>query len=344
MIGHSDLCVAGELGPDPLHRLVGIQPPIFGQPTELGFLPAGGHHEPVITVTGVIVHESGLVITRGSVTLEEVSAIKCHLHDGRRMMAEIVREDRRTKMVLLRLMGDPGEKFPAAALGKSASVYPGQFILLIGNAYKVARGKEKCAVNFGIVSAVTKMAGRLGMSDFKYRGKVILHDAMNNPGVYGGPLVNLKGEVVGISGRLVESKETNAQVHYAIPIDDLRPFIKDTLARPEASRVYAPGGTDTIDPNAAAAVGFHGIRILKGGIIRATPAFVDRVIPGSPAAKAGALADDLILRVDDSRVKTWKSFKKLMGTYRVGDIVKLTVKRKHEVKLIVLTLIAEPKR
>jgi serine protease Do len=292
-------------------------------------------------MTGVLIHESGLLITRNSVTLEEAPQIKCHLHDGRRRAAEIVRYDRKSRMTLLRLLGDAGEKFPKAALGDSSKVGPGQFVLLIGNAYKVAQGPEKCAVNIGVVSAVSAPRMRESTTaDFDYDGRVILHDAMNNPGVYGGPLANLSGEVIGISGTIVESRETNVQLHYAIPINDLKAFIEDTLRRPDAPRIYDPGGRKVEEDQAEP--GYHGIRILRAGINRATAAYVDRVKPGSPAAKAGIRPDDLVLKIDRMRVKSWKGFVRMMSRYRAGETVQLTLKRGSEVKVISLKLEVKP--
>jgi serine protease Do len=291
-------------------------------------------------MTGVILHESGLVITRNSVTIEEAPQITCHLHDGRRRTAELIRYDRRSRMALLRLLGDPGEKFPAAPLGTSAGVEAGQFVLLIGNAYKVAMGRERCAVNLGVVSAVTELRMRENTTaDFEYDGPVILHDAMNNPGVFGGPLVDLRGDVIGISGTIVESKETNAQVHYAIPIDDLKPFLEDTLKNPDAGRIFDPSGSK--EPEEAPE-GFHGIRILRAGINRATAAYVDRVVPDSPAGRAGVRPDDLVLKIDRMQVKSWKAFDRMMSRYRAGETVQLTVKRADEIKIIPLTLEAKP--
>jgi len=295
-------------------------------------------------MTGLIVHKSGLVITRGSVTIEETSAIKVHLHDGRRVTAEIVREDRDTKMVLLRLLGGTKEVYPTATLGDSDKVRAGDFVMLVGNAYKVARGRERCAVNFGMVSARAKLDARLGLANFGYKGTVILHDAMNNPGVYGGPLVDLEGQVIGISGRIVESRDTNHQVHYAIPSNTLKPFIEDTLKRPGASRIFMR------DPGKAAAdmepdePGYHGIQVLRGGVNRATPAYINRVVPDSPAAKAGLRPDDLVIKIDESRVKSWKSFRRIMRKYRDGETVKLTVKRGNDVKLFVFKLDKEPRQ
>ncbi|MHC4547992.1 MAG: S1C family serine protease [Planctomycetota bacterium] len=292
-------------------------------------------------MTGLIVHESGLLITRNSVTLEEAPQIQCHLHDGRRRAAEIVRYDRRSKMTLLRLLGDPGEKFPAASLGDSAAVRPGQFVLLIGNAYKVAQGPERCAVNMGVVSTVTSPRMRASTTaDFHYEGDVILHDAMNNPGVYGGPLADLDGRVIGISGTIVESRETNVQLHYAIPINDLKPFLEDTLKRPDAPRIYDPDGQ--AEPAEEPAPGYHGIRILKGGINRATAAYVDRVVPGSPAMRAGIRSDDLILKIDHMRVRSWKTFRRMMARYRAGEVVRLTISRRDDVKVIRLKLEVKP--
>jgi len=292
-------------------------------------------------MTGVILHESGLVITRNSVTLEEAPQIKCHLHDGRRRMAEIVRYDRKSKMTLLRLMRDADEKFPAAPLGDSSKVAPGQFVLLIGNAYKVAQGEERCAVNVGVVSAVSSPRMRASTTaDFDYDGRVILHDAMNNPGVYGGPLADLAGDVIGISGMIVESRETNVQLHYAIPINDLKPFLEDTLRRPDAPKTYDPGGRE--DKTDEGEPGYHGIRILRAGINRATAAYVDRVQPDSPAARAGLRPDDLVLKIDRMRVKSWKGFLRMMSRYRAGEPVQLTIKRGSEVKVISFKLEVKP--
>jgi len=165
---------------------------------------------------------------------------------------------------------------------------------------------------------------------------------MNNPGVYGGPLVNLEGEVVGISGTLVESRETNVQLHYAVPIDDLKPFIEDTIARPDAGKIYTGSGEDTGEEEGSGEPGYHGITILKAGINLATPAYVDRVAPGSPAARAGLRPDDLVLRIDRTAVKNWKTFDKMMAKYRAGETAQLTIKRKEEVKVIAVKLEAKP--
>jgi len=314
------------------------------QPSVVKIFGAKGFRGIYGYMTGVIVHESGLVLTRGSVTLEEATAIRCHLHDGRRLTATLVREDRRSRMVLLRLAGGEGATYAAARLGSSAALRPGHFVLLLGNAYQVALGAERCAVNVGVVSAITPLAMREGLFDLPYDGPVILHDAMNNPGVFGGPLADLEGGVVGISGTIVESRETNAQVHYGIPIDDLRGFIDDTVARPDAPRNYLPPGEPEGDGPEAGAPGHHGIRVLRGGVNRSTPAYVDRVVPGSPAAAAGIRPDDLVLRVDETRIKGWKAFEKQMDRYRAGDTAKLTIQRGDQVLLVSLTLVPEPSR
>ncbi len=296
-------------------------------------------------MTGVIVHKSGLVLTRNSVTLEEAPRITCHLHDGRLRGASIVREDRRSKMVLLKLEGEEGETYPVAPLGDSDKTRAGRFVMLIGNAYKVALGRERCAVNLGLVSAKGPIRMRSGLANqsFDYDGDVILHDAMNNPGVFGGPLVNLKGLVIGISGRIVESRETNQQVHYAIPINDLKPFIKDTVERPDAGRIYAPAGTKSNGTAAAVKIpGYHGIRVLRSGINRATPAYVDRIERNSPAAEAGMRPDDLVLKIDQSRVKSWRSFNRIIKGYNVGEKVQITVKRGELIKIISFTLSKRP--
>ncbi|MEE8106947.1 MAG: trypsin-like peptidase domain-containing protein [Planctomycetota bacterium] len=308
----------------------GVQPSVVKVFGAKGFRGVYGY------MTGVIVHESGLVLTRGSVTLDEAHHISCHLHDGRRYEATIRRDDRRSRMILLKLAGKAGTKFPVAPIGDSEGVAAGDFVLLIGNAFRVAVGREECAVNLGMVSSIQKMKMRSGLNNFPYDGPVILHDAMNNPGVYGGPLVDIHGKVIGISGTLVESRSTNVQVHYAIPMNDLKEFISHTVNNPDAPRLYAPRRKQTEEEKKGP--GFHGIRVLRGGFNRATEAYIDRVIPDSPAAKAGLRADDLIVKIDETPIRSWKTFTRTISQYRAGHTARLTIKRKKEIKLISLTL------
>jgi S1-C subfamily serine protease len=186
------------------------------------------------------------------------------------------------------------------------------------------------------------MRAGLSRESFDYEGDVILHDAMNNPGVYGGPLVNLAGEVIGISGTLVESRETNVQLHYAVPIDDLKPFLADTIARPDAGKVYSGANGEAAGAGEEREPGFHGITVLRAGINVATPAYVDRVAPDSPAARAGVRADDLILKIDRMSVKSWKAFDRMMDRYVAGETAQLTIKRGDEVLVIPIKLEAKP--
>ena len=65
-------------------------------------------------------------------------------------------------------------------------------------------------------------------------------------------------------------------------------------------------------------------------------------MPGSPAAKAGVRPDDLVLRIDRMRVKTWRGFNRMMSRYRAGESVQITIKRRDEVKVLVLKLEARP--
>ena len=92
----------------------------------------------------------------------------------------------------------------------------------------------------------------------------------------------------------------------------------------------------------AGAAGHHGICVFKAGINRATPPYVDKVLPGSPAAEAGVRPDDLVLKIDRMAVKSWKSFDRMMSRYREGETVQLTLKRGEEILVVSLKLEAKP--
>jgi len=286
--------------------------------------------------TGVIVDPSGIVATFWSITLK-TDMLKVVLDDGRHFPAAIARVDVNRGIALLRIYADRNAPptplsapVPFLAPGDSDALRPGDEVYAIGNAFDDAAGDEKCGVMSGIVSAISKLDTRVGIEDGPSLGKMIVIDASNNPGTQGGPLVTREGKLVGVLGRVLESRSTNTTVNFAVPSSAIKPVLEDLLAGKEAPQ-------EKPQPSRGGAIE-TGIRLLDAHISRPPPAYVERVLPGSAAAKAGVKPDDLIFRLDGVVVRTCRTFEDLLRSRQPGEKVKLLVKRGKDVVELELEL------
>jgi serine protease Do len=200
--------------------------------------------------------------------------------------------------------------------------------------------------------------------EFPYTGEVYVVDAItNNPGAAGGALLTRKGELLGIIGREVKNTLTETWMNYAIPVGGKVEFkekvtAKDkdgndveeektvSLAMPDFVRLAMKGEYKPVKrPSVIAGQGgFHGI-VFVPNVLERTPAFVEDVVPGSPADKAGLRPDDLVSFIDGEPVVSIKAFDDFVRrNTRAGTVVRLEVRRGEALQTIELTLGAQPPR
>src|SRR5207249_10377387 len=195
----------------------------------------------------------------------------------------------------------------------------GDWILALSNEFNVATRDEPMSVQHGVIAAYSKLQGHKGVFDAPYSGDVYVIDAItNNPGAGGGVIVNRKGELIGIIGKELRNNLTNTWINYAVPIQVLAKFVAEGKAGKYKPIVKAkPSG----GPG-----GYHGL-VLVPNVVERTPPYIEEVVPGSPAAKAGLRPDDLIVYVDGEQVLTVLAFKEILSKTRPGTVVKLEVRR-----------------
>ena len=144
------------------------------------------------------------------------------------------------------------------------------------------------------------MTAKLNSRDIAYRGDLVLIDAItSNPGAGGGAVVTSDGQLVGMIGKIINSSETNTRLNYAVPNEALYRFVND-LPEPGAEQ----NEQEKANPKSVAD---WGIRIFRLGGKR-DPAYVDRVIAGSPAAKAGVKPDDLVVSIAGEKIGNVRQF------------------------------------
>ena len=308
--------------------------------------------------TGILISPDGHILTVASPMLD-TSELIVHLSDGRRMRAVVVVIEPELDLALVKIKvegkkpDEPTELdlpyFDFAAAAKRPPAGPGDWVLAFGNMYEIAMRDEPLTVQRGIVSAYTKLHGLRGIFDFPYTGDVYMIDAItNNPGAAGGALTDRKGDLLGIVGREVRNVLSETWINYAIPVG-AKVEIKDgekTVAlgvsefveramrgqyKPvqKAKEVTGPGG-------------YHGI-VFVPDILERTPPYVEDVAPGSPAAKAGIRADDLVSFLDGEPVQSIKAFHDYVRRTRPGATVRFEVRRGDNLQTVEVTLGEHPK-
>ncbi len=271
--------------------------------------------------SGIVVGEQGHVLTL-DLAMIQAGQTRVVLHDGSVHDAEVLPPDARLGVRMLKI--DPGGR-RLVALPPSArrDWGPGALVVSIGNSFRLAEFSEKVSATFGVLTARARTGLRYRMADVDYGGELLITDAPNNPGHYGGGLFALSGEWIGLNGRIMESVDTNTEISAAIPAWELV--------------AYVEWFTKGISPAAAAPVPpprpvYHGIVLFDSGLRRSPPAYVERVEPGSPAAAAGLRPDDLIVRLDGQSVRTCAECRRVIAGFAPGRAVLVTFKRGDEVK------------
>lgn len=321
--------------------------------------------------SGVIASADGLVLTVYSL-LVDADTVRAVTADGTVYEAHLVSHDRERQLSLLRLVAiegggarrgdrmrsnatraDPNVRqtgsagpFPyfeiACPRGSTEGscgpqLRPGDWVLAAGNAFKVADGSEPVSITHGVFSARTRLDARRRLRDFPYRGDVLVIDAItSNPGEPGGALVDLDGEFVGLIGRQVVSNLTHTHFNYAIPRDVVAAFIDDALAAEHAGKFSVEREVDQdmgdgVDP---------GIRLARAGFRTVLP-FVERVVRGSYADRAGVRKDDLVLSVNGHSVATADEYYQEVRRTQRDDALNLVLRRDRRILTI---QIGVPKR
>mgnify|MGYP001419969935 FL=1 len=219
--------------------------------------------------SGVII-DNGIVLTNAHVVNQSEKLI-VGLQDGRKFSGKVLGQDMLTDLAVIKLNGKG--PWPKASLGNSDDINVGDWAIAVGNPY----GLEN-TVTLGIISNLNRNVSQLGIYDKKI--ELIQTDAAINPGNSGGPLLNSKGEVIGIN-TLIRSGP-GAGLSFAIPINKVKTIVNQLLVN---GKVIHP---------------MIGISLVNETSLDTnnTKVKVGYVVPNSPAAKSGIVVNDIILKVE----------------------------------------------
>lgn len=266
--------------------------------------------------TGIIVTSDGYILTNKHV-IDGATKISVVLDDGTTFTdVEVAAVDSLNDVAFLKVDGVSDLK--AATLGDSKTISVGQQVIAIGNAL----GQYQNSVTSGIISGTGRslMATDSTGSMSEKLSDMIQTDAAINSGNSGGPLVNAAGEVIGIN---TATSSTAENMGFAIPISSVKGMLAQLIEKGEASRAYIGVYSVEITPEIAKS---YNLPVTAGAYVYNSAKY-SAIISGSPAEKAGLKDKDIITAVNGVKIGSAGSLSSLIGEYKPGDIVQLTVIR-----------------
>ncbi|RCJ24644.1 serine protease [Nostoc minutum NIES-26] len=263
------------------------------------------------TGSGFIISGDGRILTNAHV-VAGADTVTVTLKDGRSFQGKVLGKDELTDVAVVKIQAD---NLPTVALGNSNQLQPGEWAIAIGNPLGLDN-----TVTTGIVSATGRSSNQIGAPD--QRVEYIQTDAAINPGNSGGPLLNSRGEVIGMNTAIIQGAQG---IGFAIPIDTAQRISSQLIATGKVQHPYLGiqmvGLTPQIkqnlnsDPNSGLSVDEDkGVLVVK-------------VMPNSPAAKAGVRAGDVIAKLNGESVTDASSVQRAVENTQVGSDLRLELRR-----------------
>lgn len=269
--------------------------------------------------TGVIATKNGYIVTNRHVSGDKFSNCYVTLENGSTYDAKVVWADETLDLsiVKINLTGLKPAKF-----GNSNSVKAGEPVYAIGNpiGYEFER-----TVTSGIISAKSRTIKFIEDNKEILMSDLIQTDATINPGNSGGPLINQKGEVIGINSLKIETAEG---IGFAVPVNVIKPIIEKFASTGNFEEPYI--GVSGYDKNI--------IPYINKDLKLDSGVYIENVEPNSPAYEVGLLKGDIILKIDDKPIYTMNDIKEYIYTKTPGETIKMEYKRGNNTNTLKLTL------
>lgn len=299
--------------------------PFEGQPQD----PQQEQPPPRATGSGVIISQDGYIITNNHV-VEGEQKLAVYFADGTRHDATLVGTDPLMDIAVLKI----SDTVPAfAPLADSDTVQPGETAVAIGSPL----GSFRNSVTVGVVSAVNRSVPGSSMEG------LIQTDAAINNGNSGGPLLNLRGEVIGINTLVVRgtgmSEAAAEGLGFSVPSNIVRSVSEQLIATGKVEYPFLGVSYTAISPERAAD---EKLPVQNGALVESSQDGRPAVTPGSAADKAGLREGDIITAIGDDKLGVDKSLRQVLLQHKPGDVITLGILRDGEALTLDVTLGVRP--
>ena len=283
--------------------------------------------------SGVIISPDGYIVTNNHV-IDGAVDIRVTMSNKEVLSAKLIGADPLTDLAVIKVNGS---NLPSVPWGNSANLHPGQTVLAFGNPYGF-----RFTVTRGIVSALNRP--NPDPSDRRKPGEFIQTDAAINPGNSGGPLLNSRGDVIGINTMIASNgADQSSGIGFAIPINTAKAVLGDLTRYGRVKRPSLGIVSYAIGPDLAEQMGLAA----DYGVL------IQRVIPGGAAERAGLhggneqayvgntpimLGGDLIVGIDGQQVTEPQDISAIMDKHQAGDTISVTILRARKQMTLKLIL------
>lgn len=260
--------------------------------------------------SGIILSADGYVLTNHHV-VEQAGEIEVQFMDDRKFPARVVGKDARTDLALLKI---EASGLPVLPLGDSDKLEVGELVLAIGNPFGLDH-----SVSLGIISRKGRALGSPEAFD-----DYIQTDASVNPGNSGGPLLNMRGEVIGITTAIIP----NRRVAFAIPVNLAKSLLPELQTRGRIAWGFLGVSIQDLTQDLAKAMGFQETK----GVL------VNNVLSGQPAESAGIKRGDIIVAFGGKPVSDVRALQRAVGFSSVGKQVEVQIFRRGKAETVTVVI------
>jgi S1-C subfamily serine protease len=302
-------------------------PEAFDDPIRRRFFGVPGDAQPrerVVrgTGSGFIVNTNGQILTNAHV-VDGADRVSVTLKDGRTFEGKVLGQDLLTDVAAIQIQAD---NLPVVATGNSDVLQPGEWVIAIGNPLGLDN-----TVTAGIISATDRSASDIGVPD--RRVGFIQTDTAINPGNSGGPLLNARGEVIGMNTAIIQGAQG---LGFSIPINTVQKIAQQLITKGQVEHPYLGVQMVTLTPEVK-----QKLEIESNGQIQ-LPAdrgvLIIRVVRDSPAATAGLRAGDVIQAVNNQPVNTTEQVQQLLEKSSVGSQLPIQLQRNGKTAQVIVRL------
>ena len=278
--------------------------------------------------SGVIINKEGYIVTNQHV-IEGASKITAILSDGRSFAAQLIGEDRRSDLAVIKI---DAANLPVAELGDSDKVKPGQWAIAIGNPFGYLMRSPEPTITVGVISALHRSIPVPANEIVREYMNLIQTDASINPGNSGGPLCDLGGKVIGINVAVFSQTGGSIGMNFAIPVNTAKKILEDLIQGRRVAYGWLGILIQDITPQMAS---YFGLQSLEGVLIAG-------IYEDTSAAKSGLKPGDVITKFEGAKVIDMRdlTYKVLHST--IGEKAKIGIIREKKERVIEAVIEPQP--